>query len=254
MAAWDVLTCGIGVPLVTLLGGERRPIRAYLGNGIGVIPPAEVADEAGKLATEGFRAIKIRIGRPSFADDLAAVRAARRALPDGVALMADFNQALGVSEAIRRGQALDDEGLYWIEEPVRADDFRGCADVAAAVRTPVQIGENFESLFEMHEALRLSASDFVMADAQRIGGITGWLRASALAQTFGREISSHLFQEVSAHVLAAAPTGDWLEYMNLADPVLAEPLLASDGALMASGRPGIGLVWDETAVRRFRIA
>lgn len=254
IAAWDIAAAAVGVPLVAILGGQSRPIRAYVGNGIGVIPVDEVPDEARKLAALGFSAVKIRLGRSSFADDLAAVRAARHALPDEVALMADFNQALGVEEAIHRGQILDGEGLYWMEEPVRADDFRGCAEVAAAVRTPVQIGENFESVFEMHEALYVSASDFVMVDAQRIGGVTGWVRAAGVAQTFGRPLSSHLFQEVSAHLLAVSPTGEWLEYMNVADPVLAEPLKPSGGVLTASSRPGVGLLWDEAAVRRYRMA
>jgi mandelate racemase len=254
MAAWDAWASALGRPLVAVLGGTPRPTRAYLGNGIGVIPVAEVADEATKLAGEGLPAIKIRLGRSSFAEDLAAVRAARRALSEEVVLLADFNQSLTVTEAIRRGQALDDEGLGWIEEPVRADDFAGCARVAAALRTPVQIGENLASPYELHEALRLGTSDLVMTDAQQIGGVTGWLRGAALAYTFGVGLSSHLFQEVSAHLLAVSPTADWLEYMNVADPVLAEPLRPAEGRVAPADRPGIGLTWDEAAVKRYRVA
>jgi mandelate racemase len=253
-AAWDAAAHAAGLPLVRLLGGAPRPVRAYLGNGIGVIPVAEVAETAARLAAEGLPGMKIRLGRPAAGEDVAAVRAARRALPDGVALLADFNQSLSVAEAIRRGQALDEEGLGWIEEPVRADDFRGAAQVAAAVRTPIQLGENLASAFEMHEALRAGAADVLMADAQQIGGVTGWLRAAALAHAHGVPLSSHLFQEVSAHLLPLSPTADWLEYMSLADPILAEPLRPVDGALTAPARPGIGLAWDDAAVRRYRIA
>jgi mandelate racemase len=228
-------------------------VRAYLGNGIGIIPVAEVSDAAAKLASQGLPAIKIRLGREVFADDLAAVQAARRSIPEDVVLMADFNQSLTVAEAIRRGKALDAEGLHWIEEPVRADDFEGCARVAAAVSTPVQIGENFSSAFEMHAALRSRASDLAMVDAQQIGGVTGWLAAAALAQTYGTELSSHLFQEVSAHLLAVSPTGAWLEYMNAADPILAEPLAVVGGRASASTRPGIGIVWDDKAVQKYRV-
>ncbi len=236
MAAWDAFACALGMPLVTALGGARRPTRAYLGNGIGVIPVGEIPETAAALA-----------------DDVAAVRAARRALPDGIALMADFNQSLTVAEAIRRGQALDDEGLAWIEEPVRADDFSGCASVAAGVRTPVQIGENFCAAFEMDAALRARASDLVMADAQQIGGVTGWMSAASVAQTGGVPLSSHLFPEVSAHLMCVSPTADWLEYMNVADPVLAQPLAAVDGAITPSDRPGSGVTWDTGAVRRYRV-
>jgi mandelate racemase len=254
MAAWDALGHAHDQPLAALLGGTPRPLRAYMGNAIGVIPPSEVSGTAAELAAEGFPAIKIRLGREAFAEDLAAVRAARQGIADHVVLMADFNQSLTVAEAIRRGRALDGEGLYWIEEPVRADDFRGCARVAEAVMTPVQIGENFTSAFDMQEALECAASDLVMVDAQQIGGVTGWLAAAAVAQVHGVEVSSHLFPEVSAHLLAVTETSGWLEYMNVADPILARPLRPSGGTISASTQPGIGLAWDADAVQKYRLA
>jgi mandelate racemase len=253
MAAWDAVARALGLPLVVLLGGQPKPVPAYNSPGLGIMPPEEAAAEALQLLAEGFGAIKIRLGRPTLEEDLAAVRAVRRGVPAGTVLMADFNQALTVADAVRRGRALDDEGLFWIEEPVRADDFRGCARVTAEVRTPIQIGENFASLFEMETACRQEASDFVMPDVQRIGGVTGWLRAAALAQAAGKECSSHLFPEVSAHLLAVTPTAHWLEYVDWAAPVLQEPVPVVDGTLRAPARPGAGLAWDEEAVRRFRL-
>jgi mandelate racemase len=132
MAAWDALAVAAGVPLVALLGGQPRAIAAY--NSLGMIPPAEAADAASKTVAAGFKALKVKIGWPTLAEDLAVVRAARKALGDDIALMVDFNQSLTQPEAIRRGRALDGEGIAWIEEPVRADDFRGAAAVAAQVR------------------------------------------------------------------------------------------------------------------------
>jgi mandelate racemase len=251
MAAWDALAVAAGVPLVTLLGGEARPIQAY--NSLGMLAPGEAADGAAKTVAAGFRGLKIKIGWPTLEQDLAAVRAARRALPDDVALMVDFNQSLLVAEALRRGRALDDEGVAWIEEPVRAEDFRGSAEIAAALPTPVQIGENFAGPFEMESALRAKASDLVMPDVQQIGGVTGWLRAAAMAHAAGVPCSSHLFIEASAHLLAVTPTCHWIEYLDVAAAVLAEPLRPVDGALRASTRPGLGLAWDEGAVRRYSV-
>jgi mandelate racemase len=95
---------------------------------------------------------------------------------------------------------------------VRADDFAGCARVSAEVRTPIQIGENFYSTYHMREALAVNASDFVMPDLQRIGGVSGWIRAAALADAGGVEMSSHLFPEISASMLPVTPTAHWLEY------------------------------------------
>jgi mandelate racemase len=181
MAAWDALAVRAGVALATLLGGRPRPIPAY--NSLGMIPPAEATDAAAKTVAAGFKALKVKIGWPTLAEDLAVVRAARKVLGDDVALMVDFNQSLTQPEAIRRGRVLDGEGVAWIEEPVRADDYRGAAEVAAQVATPIQIGENFNGPYEME--LALGASDLVMPDPQQIGGVTGWLRAAALAQTAG---------------------------------------------------------------------
>jgi mandelate racemase len=251
MAAWDALAVSKGVPLATLLGGAPRPIPAY--NSLGMIPADEVADVASKTVAAGFRGLKIKIGWPSLAQDLAAVRVARQALPDDVALMVDFNQSLTVAEAIRRGRALDQEGVAWIEEPVRAGDHRGSAAVAAALATPVQIGENLAGPFEMEEALRFPAADLVMPDVQQIGGVTGWLRAAALAQAAGTPCSSHLFIEASAHLLAVTPTCHWIEYLDVAAPVLAEPLRPVDGTLVAAPGPGLGLAWDAAAVRRYAL-
>ncbi len=253
MAAWDAASRAARLPLARLLGGAPKPIPAYLGNGVGVVPAAEAGREAEALARLGFRAIKLRIGHPRFDDDFAAVRAVRSALPADVALMTDYNQGLDVAEAIRRGRALDGEGLYWIEEPVRADDFAGAARVAAALQTPVQIGENFQSPFEVERAIAAEASDFVMLDMQMLGGVTGWLAGMALAETAGKPCSSHLFQEYSAHLLALAPTAGWLEWFDIADPVLQEPLSLVNGAVTAPERPGSGIEWDQNAVTRYRL-
>jgi mandelate racemase len=250
-AAWDALATAAGVPLATLLGGRPRPVPAY--NSLGMLQPAEAAGEAARTVAAGYRGLKLKIGWPSLEEDLAVVRAARRALPDDVALMVDFNQSLTTAEAIRRGRALDGEGVAWIEEPVRADDLRGAAEVAAAVATPIQIGENLSGPFEVAEALRAKASDLLMPDVQQIGGVTGWLRAAALAHAAGVPCSSHLFVEASAHLLAVTPTCHWIEYLDVAAPILAEPVAPVDGAIAAPERPGIGLVWDETAVARYAV-
>jgi len=252
MAAWDALAVGAGVPLAEMLGSRPRPIPAY--NSLGMIPPGEAADAAAKTVASGFKALKVKVGWPTLAEDLAVVRAARKHLGDDAALMVDYNQSLATPEAIRRGRVLDSEGVSWIEEPVRADDYRGAAEIATQVTTPIQIGENFNGVYEMELALSLGASDLVMPDPQQIGGVTGWLRAAALAQAAGTPCSSHLFIEVSAHLLAMTPTCHYIEYLDVAAPILAEPLRPVDGMIQAPARPGIGIEWDENAITRYRVA
>jgi mandelate racemase len=123
MACWDALAVAAGLPLARMLGDTMRPTAAYNSNGLGLLEPEAAADEAQELVAEGFRAIKMRIGRPSGHDDLAAVRAVRAAIPPDIVLMSDYNQALSPSAARERCRQLDGEGLYWIEEPVRHDDY-----------------------------------------------------------------------------------------------------------------------------------
>ena len=255
MCAWDALAQAAGVPLVTLLGGRPGPVRAYNSCGLWIRPVEELADEADALVAEGgFRAIKLRVGRDDPAADVAAVRAVKKRVGDRVAVMSDYNQRLTVNDAILRGRMLDDEGLVWIEEPVRHDDYAGCARVAAALRTPVQIGENLTDTFALVSALEARAMEYVMPDVQRIGGVTGWLRAAAVAHAHGMEMSSHLFPEYSAHLLGVTPTAHWLEYMDWAVPILAEPLEVRDGHAIIPARPGSGIAWNEDAVKRYAAA
>jgi mandelate racemase len=253
VACWDALATAAKQPLASFLGGAPRAIPAYNSNGLGLMEPDALADEAESLLENGFRAMKLRLGYASLERDLAAVRAVRKRIADRAYIMVDFNQALSVAEAIRRGRALDKEDIYWIEEPVRHDDYRGCANVAREISTPVQIGENFPHPLAMTQAIAESASNYVMPDLERIGGVTGWQRAAAIAAASGIEMSSHLFPEVSAHLLAVTPTCHWLEYVDWAAPLLQEPLKIVDGNAIVADRPGNGLTWDESAVEHYRL-
>jgi mandelate racemase len=235
-----------------VLGGTPRPIPAYNSKGLGLMPLPALAKEAEELIAEGFRAIKLRMGRPSAREDLDALRAVKKAIGTNVTLMVDFNQALSVAEALKRGRLIDEEGgVDWIEEPIRADDFAGAACLAREIATPIQLGENFMGPEQMAQALAADACDYVMPDAQRIGGVTGWLRAAALAQAAGMEMSSHLFPEVSSHLLAVTPTCHWLEYVDWANPILTQPVELKDGHVIISSQPGAGIAWDEKAVARY---
>jgi len=253
MAAWDALAKSVGLPLARLLGGEIRSVPAYNSCGLGIIGEERVGPEAQELA-EGYGAIKVRLGYPTLAMDQAVVRAVRGAVGDGVLLMSDYNQCLTVPEAIHRARHLDEQGLYWIEEPTTADDYAGHAAISREARTPVQLGENWWGPHDMSKSLSAGASDFGMADVVKIGGVSGWLRAAALAEAHALPLSSHLYPEICSHLLAVTPTAHWLEYVDWAGPILVEPFVIRDGHSTASDKPGIGLVWDEGAVSRFLVS
>lgn len=251
MALWDAWARARGEPLAHTLGAPLRPVRAY--HSVGLYDAASVAQVVEEARAGGFAGLKIKVGFPTLAEDVAAVRAARRALGDDIALMVDYNQSLDFPEAMRRCLALDGEGLEWIEEPLPADDLDGAARLADALRTPVQIGENFHGPAEMRAAIAARAMDLVMPDAQFIHGVTGWLEAAALARAHGLPMSSHTFLEASLHLLCATPTAHWVEVMDAAAALRRLPITARDGCMCAAAVPGTGLEWDPEAVARYRV-
>ena len=248
MAAWDALAKAAEMPLCKLLGGAVGPVPAYNSNGLWLKEPAAVADEAVELCDEGgFQALKVRLGRPDPRQDLATIAAVRDAVGD-VKLMIDFNQGLDLADALHRCHMIDDLGLAWIEEPIVYDNLDGYAQLAAELKTPLQIGENFYGPRELMKALQRRACDLVMPDFMRIGGVTGWMRAAAIAGTAGVPMSTHLYPEVGAHVMRVTESAHWLEWQSWADPILQRPYEIKDGMLHIPGVPGVGLEWDESVV------
>jgi mandelate racemase len=169
MAAWDALARAADMPLCALLGGSVGPVKSYNSNGLWLMAPEAVAAEAITLRDEGnFTGLKLRLGRQRAHDDLAAIEAVRKAVGDDVQLMADFNQGLNLAEALQECHMIDDFGLAWIEEPLVYHNLDGFAKLAAELKTPIQIGENFYGVGDLTQALQKKACDFVMPDFMRI--------------------------------------------------------------------------------------
>jgi mandelate racemase len=251
MAAWDALARSRGVPLCELLGGEPQAAPAYQSLGMATIDDG--VREALDAVSAGFPGAKFKIGGPDVRADHAFVGAVRSAVGSGLDLMVDYNQSLDAAEAVRRGRALQEFDLTWLEEPCAADDDSGHAAVAAALDTPVVFGENWWSPRETARAIAADACDEVMLDVMKIGGVTGWLGAASVAAASGRRISSHLFPEFSAHLLAVTPGAHYLEWLDLASPILEDALLPRDGRVSIDRRHGAGLAWDEAAVARYTL-
>ena len=249
MAAWDALAKAAGVPLCVLLGGTVGPVKAYNSNGLWLGDPERLAEEAIELRDEGaFVGLKLRLGWENALDDLRAIHAVRASVGEDIHLMVDFNQGLDLAEALRRCQMIDDLGLNWVEEPIVYDNFDGFARLSSQLKTPIQIGENFYGVRDLHRALQMKACDLVMPDFMRIGGVTGWLRAAAIAGAAGVPISTHLYPEVAAQVMRVTETAHWLEWQDWGDPVLQDPYKIAGGMLHIPDTPGVGLDWNEDAV------
>lgn len=254
MAAWDAAAQAAGLPLARTLGarGDER-IRTYAS--LRNWDAGPLAEEAGQAVAAGFRAVKLKFGHPTLEAEREVFRAVRGAVGDAVDILVDPNQAFTVPEAIRRAHHYADWGIGWLEEPIRAGDLDGHAAVARAVpRLPVTRGENDWGADGIARSLAAGASTLIMPDAMKVGGVTGWTEAAALAAAAGVPVSSHLFVEASAHLLAATRGRDRLEWLDIARPILAagSPNFA-DGFVTPAPGPGLGLQWDEEAVARYAV-
>ena len=249
MAAWDALAKAAGMPLCVLLGGSVGPVKSYNSNGLWLKEPEEVAEEAVQLRDEGgFSGLKLRLGRERVEDDVATIEAVRRLVGSDMQLMVDYNQGLTLADALQRCHMVDSLGLAWVEEPIVYDNLDGYTQLAAKLKTPIQIGENFYGPRDLHMALQKKACDFVMPDFMRIGGVTGWLKSEAIAGAAGVPMSTHLYPEVAAHVMRVTETAHWLEWQDWVNPVLQKPYEVRGGLLHIPNVPGVGLEWNEDVV------
>jgi mandelate racemase len=183
------------------------------------------------------------------------IRALRAAIGPDVAIMVDYNQSLTPVEAIERLRILDAEGLAltWVEEPTLAHDYAGHARIARAAVTPIQCGENWWGPLDLQHAIDAEASDYMMPDVMKMGGITGWLRAAGLAHSRGILVSTHLWPEVSAQLLSLTPAAHWLEYADWWNPILREPLRIENGLAATTSVMGTGVEWDEDAIAGYLV-
>jgi len=248
MAAWDALAVAQGLPLAVLLGGKPGAISAYHSCGMGGLEAA-IKDTEASLKL-GFNTLKFKIGYGDVAQDLAVLKAAKKADGAGLKLLVDYNQSLDVTSAIARERVLEEMDLVWIEEPVTADDYVGHATIAAASATPIQIGENMWGPTDFEKAIAEGFTDGIMLDVMKIGGVTGWMKAAALAEIHGIRVSSHLFPEVSAQLLSVTKGAQLLEWQDWVAPVLAEPLVPKDGVAQAGTAPGCGIAWNESVIAK----
>lgn len=246
MALWDAWSKHLGLPLAQALGGELRPTRAYDSHSMDGETLAVA--RALRSADAGFRAIKTKIGYADFATERRVLAALRRELGDDFAIFADYNQSLSLPETLRRCRALEDLNIGWFEEPLVKEDDCGHASLTGRIGSDLQLGENWYGPEDMMLSLRAGAGSLAMVDIMKIGGVVGWMKAAALAEQFSRPMSSHLFQEISAHMLALTPTADWLEWMDIAAGVLAHGVRLQDGQAVPSNAPGIGVTFDEDRI------
>jgi mandelate racemase len=248
MALWDADAKRAGMPLARGLSAGAASVPAY--RPLIAVDPLPACREAAAALASGFTAVKVKVGHGSLGTDLDVASALKEVLGPSGSLMVDYNQSLSLDEALRRGRALEDHGLTWIEEPIDARDLLGCARLTSELSAPINTGENLESAQEIRTSIELKASDLLTLDVMRVGGVSGWQQAARDAGAARVPACSHAFPEFSVHLLAASPTGRWLEYHDYVAPLLVRPLSVSDGRVTVPSEPGVGMEWDEDVLTR----
>jgi mandelate racemase len=250
MAFWDALGQTANLSVARLLGGAETAINCYDSHGVfhRKTTPAHLE----RSLAMGFKAVKVKIGGGSLQTDIDAVKAVREIIGTDVLLMLDYNQSLSAPEAIHRISHLEPFDIHWIEEPVPAEDFAGHCRVRAASNIAIQSGENWWFPEDAARAVAAGIADHAMIDIMKIGGITGWLEAAGIANGAALPISSHLFIEATAQVMAVTPGAHLLEYLDIAGAMLETPYEINHGTLCPRG-PGIGINWNKAAVEKYAL-
>lgn len=252
-ACWDLAARAAGLSLYRYLGGAAGRVPTYASSGLWLdYSTDKLLAEAEQFKREGHRAMKMRLGRANHAEDIERVRLVREALGPDIKLLADVNQGWDEATAIRVGRRLEPFDLFWLEEPLHYEDLEGCARVAAALDTRIATGESDYGRAGMKRHLDLRAADVLMPDLQRIGGVTEYLEIAALCDAYRQPVSSHLFMEASAHVLAASPNALILEHMGWFEELFTGRLKIEEGHVVLPEGPGLGFELDPKALQRFR--
>ena len=254
IAFWDANAKAYDSPLVIHLGGSIKPIRAYNSRGLWLKPIHQLAKDAEKLRSEGdFNALKLRIGRETVEDDINAFNEVKRGAGKDIKILSDFNQCYTLPEAMKRMKKLDNIGFEWFEEPIIYNDFIGCSKLTEMISTPVAIGENFHGPKDLLDAINNRACDMIMPDLMRIGGVSGWIKSSAIAEVNNIDFSTHLYPEVSAHLMSVTPTANWTEWVDWANPIIKEPYKLEKGCIIIPDKPGTGIDWNETNMEKYSV-
>ncbi|MFC1816103.1 mandelate racemase/muconate lactonizing enzyme family protein [Thermodesulfobacteriota bacterium] len=252
-ACWDIVGKAAGLPIHKLLGACRDEVPVY-ASGLWFFQDIdEITTDAKKYLAEGFRAIKMRIGKPRIEEDVERVRAVRQAIGPDVDLMADANQRLNVEHAIRLGRRLEEFNLTWYEEPVPAYDLDGSARVAAALDIPIALGESEYNRYGFRKILEMKAADVLMPDIARVGGITELVKVAHMAEAYHVPVSPHVYPEQSLQIMGAVSNATYLEYMPWFSMLYQEKIQVNDGLAMLPNKPGIGFNFNPETIERYRI-
>jgi len=254
-ALWDIRCRRAALPLWKMAGGAQKQVPVYSTEGGWLqLSQQQLVDEALIAQARGFRGAKVKVGKPTLAEDVARLEAVRAAVGSGFEVMVDANQAFTVAEALRRAYAMRDVMLAWFEEPLPAEDLGGHVELAAKATMPIAVGESLYHPAHFREYMQRNACSVVQVDCARIGGITPWLKVAHTAEAFNLPVCPHFLMELHVSLAAAVPNGTWVEYIPQLDPITTSRLSMRDGYAIPPDAPGLGIDWDMGAIERLALA
>jgi L-talarate/galactarate dehydratase len=255
IACWDLKGKAAGRSVAALLGGLRDRVPAYASGALMRPHPIDYLAKAGpRLRDMGFRQMKMQCGsEPTVAASVERVRVMREAIGPDVDLMCDINQLWSVNHAIEVGHRIEPYHLFWLEDPTAHDDFAGLARIADNLSTPIAAGEYHYGIVPFRHMLEARSIDIVMIDLLRAGGITQWMKIAGMAEAFNLPVVSHLVPELHVHLIAAIPNGLTVEYMPWTLRLWEETPKLENGQLVVPAKPGLGLAFDQAALKRYQV-
>ena len=253
IAIWDLNAQRQGEPLWRYLGGHDPQVPVYAGGVDLHLSPEELTEQTRENLAKGFRAIKVKVGRPQLAEDLERVATIREFLGPDIMLMVDANMGWRVDEAIRAARALQEFNLFWLEEPTIPDDVTGHVKIVKEGGVPIAAGENLHTIYEFQHLIGAGGVGFPEPDVANIGGITAWMKVAKLAEAHNLPVTSHGVHDLHVHLLASAPNASYLEVHAYGlERFLAAPLEFQEGTTMAPDRPGHGVQLNWEALEEHR--
>ncbi len=254
VALWDLKARRAGLPLWRLLGGHDPAVPAYVGGIDLELPLDQLLEQTAASLERGFRAIKMKVGRPALHEDVERVVAMRELLGPERVLMADANMRWRVDEAVRAARALAPHDLFWLEEPTLPEDVAGHARIQREGGLPIATGENFHTLADFQAMIAGGGVSFPEPDLATCGGVTVWMKVAHLAEAHNLPVTSHGVHDLHVHLLAAVPNRSYLEVHGFGlERFMAEPLVIADGIAQAPERPGHGVDLDAAALEAHRV-
>ena len=262
MALWDARGKALGLPVWRLLGGTKKRIRAYAGGiCLGYQAPESLAEEALGYVRQGFTAVKLRLG-DTIANDTARVQKVREVLGSGVDIMVDINTKYTYQQMLQLLPALEECGVFWVEEPFPPDALRDYSLLAARSRVPIAAGENHFLRYQSRQLLEGEAAQILQPDASKAGGITETKKIADLAAAFRRPFAPHTSMSGinSAATLALLATcSNALIYeadlsaLNPFRDELVSPraTIGPDGCVEPFDGPGLGVEVDEALFEKY---